>query len=112
MKKLITGIFAAGLSIGVLTGVPVIELVATGEAEARVSKKQANRACRKKYGRKFIKSRISRSGKITCIYRKGTKAPSKINYQTVTAYCQKQHPFWGSIRAVKRNGKWYCTGSY
>ena len=110
MKTIFTSIFASFIALAVVTGVPVIKQNAALKAEAKVTKRKANRICRKKYGRKFIRSRISRSGKITCIYRSGPKPPAKLDYQTVTEYCQKKYKFYESVKAIKRNGKWGCTG--
>ena len=111
MKKLVTAAFATALSIGILTGVPVTKQLASNDAQARVSKKQAYRACRKKYGRRFIRVVYYKNGSYACRYKKVRRKSSGTQNYTwgqVLDICRKQKPFASSVTARKRFGKWYC----
>ena len=80
------------------------------EAATKAQWRYAKRACRKKYGRRLIKTIIRKNGKIVCQYRISRKrAPKPQTYEQVVEYCRKQYKGNVTINAYKRFGKWYCS---
>lgn len=110
MKKMILAMLVAFFATGFFgTNVAVFETT-VAEAASSKAKKRANRICRKQYGKRFVRSKISRSGTITCYYRPvGVPPLPKVkDYQTVYEWCVKRYSHAAHVQVRKRNGKWVC----
>ena len=110
MKQLAVLIFF--VTIFSLTGMPGfmnIFKTETAQAATKAQWRHAKRACRKKYGRRLIRTKITQKGKIHCIYRKRTSNNSNRTYADVVKFCRKKYKGNLIINARKKFGKWYCT---
>jgi len=83
--------------------------IESAQAATKAQWRHAKRACRKKYGRRLIRTEITRKGKIHCIYRKRNSVRANSTYADVIKLCRKQYKGNITINAIKKFGKWYCT---
>ncbi len=115
MNRLLKHLTISTVTFGffMLAGAPLpvsVFKATSAEAYTKSQWRQARRACRKSYGKRLIKTRISKKGKIICEYRRSGRSANKLRtYADVVKFCRKRYKGNVTINAYKKYGKWYCS---